>query len=99
MRVLITFALENEFAPWRGIRAFQRDRWGGADAYFTNMGDATVGVVLTGVGSTHASRRASDVLRGSDPIDYCISSGLAGGLRPGLAVSEVVVGRTVSSGR
>jgi nucleoside phosphorylase len=99
MRVLITFALENEFAPWRGMRAFQRDRRGGADAYFANIGDATVGVVLTGVGSTHACRRASDVLQGSDPIDYCISSGLAGGLRPGLAVSDVVVARTVSSGR
>ena len=28
VRILVTFALENEFAPWRALRNFRRSTWG-----------------------------------------------------------------------
>ena len=31
MRILVTFALENEFAPWRAMRKFRAEEWGPAD--------------------------------------------------------------------
>ena len=67
MKVLVTFALAEEFAPWRGMRKFEMQKWGTPDAYVTRIGEAEVGVMLTGVGIAACAipaRRASRI----DPI-------------------------------
>jgi adenosylhomocysteine nucleosidase len=98
MKILVTFALENEFAPWRALRSFRPGRWGSADAHFAEIGGAEVGVVLTGVGPRLAGLRASEVIRGeSDSINLCVSSGLAGALKNEYAIGQVLAAKAVRS--
>jgi len=98
MKILVTFALENEFAPWRKLRSFERvsiDEWD--KTYGTRIGDADVRVFLTGAGR-FATQRAMVIALDEKP-DVCIASGLAGGLRTELALGAILVPRTVSDAR
>jgi adenosylhomocysteine nucleosidase len=98
MKILVTFALENEFAPWRALRAFHRETWGTATAFFTEIGGAEVGVVLTGAGPKQAGVEASKVIWGEyDSISACISSGLAGSLKPEYRIAQVLAARAIRS--
>jgi len=98
VKILVTFALENEFAPWRAMHRFRAVKWGGAEAFFAEVGAAEVGVVLTGVGPKQAALRASEVIRTEfDSISLCVSSGLAGALRPNYQIAQVLAARTVYS--
>lgn len=100
MRVLVTFALENEFAPWRARRKFRRSTWGAAQVYLAEIGTAEVGVVLTGAGPRQASLESSKVTwADSDSVDFCISSGLAGSLKPQYTIGQVLAARTVRAER
>jgi len=96
MRILITFALENEFAPWHAMRKFRPGKWGEADVYRAEVGFAEVGVVLTGAGPKQAHLEVAKVL-GSDPesINLCVSSGLAGALKPAYQVGQVLAARSI----
>ena len=95
MKILVTFALENEFAPWRAMRKFHAEDWGSATAYVSEIGGAEVGVILTGAGPGPARAAAQKVMSHQDEINFCISSGLAGGLRPELRVAQVLAARAV----
>jgi adenosylhomocysteine nucleosidase len=95
MKILVTFALENEFAPWRALRKFRSETWGEADTYVTEIGGAEVDVVLTGAGSKQARIVASRAMNREEEINFCISSGLAGALRPHLQIAQVVVARAL----
>jgi adenosylhomocysteine nucleosidase len=95
MKILITFALENEFAPWRALRQFHSETWGEATAYVAEIGGADVGVVLTGIGPKQARTLAARAMGHQDEINFCISAGLAGALRPELHVAQVVAARGV----
>lgn len=98
MKILVTFALETEFAPWRSMHGFRRAQWGQGDVYFAEIGGAEVGVILTGVGPRLAGLRASDVIRSErESIGVCISSGLAGALRTEYAVGDVLAAKAVRS--
>jgi nucleoside phosphorylase len=100
MKILVTFALENEFAPWRKLRAFRPGVWGAAKAWFSELDRAELGVVLTGVGPKCAGARASEVTWGeSDSVDVCISSGFAGSLRQDVQVCQIIAPKCVSSGQ
>src|SRR5579885_3355831 len=85
MFVLVTFAVDAEFAPWREIRKFRKVKlnekhWsGGADVYETQVGDCCVWVSLTGMGIKSLDFKSATCLR-SAGIDAIISSGLCGGL-------------------
>jgi adenosylhomocysteine nucleosidase len=96
MKILVTFALENEFAPWRAMREFRGGKWGDADVYRAQIGTAEVGVILTGAGPKQAHLEAAKIL-GSDPdsINLCVSSGLAGALKPDYQVGQVLAARSV----
>ena len=96
MKILVTFALENEFAPWRVMREFRAGKWGDADVYRAQIGAAEVGVILTGAGPKQAHLEAAKIL-GSDPdsINLCVSSGLAGALKPDYQVGQVLAARSV----
>lgn len=98
MRVLVTFAVEAEFAPWRKRRGFEKIAKGRAQFFHARIGDGDVNVLLTGVGARAAWREAIKVMWGGK-VDICISSGLAGALRPEYHLGEVLAAREVQSVR
>ena len=99
MKILVTFALDNEFAPWRELRKFRAADWGSVDGFAAEIAGAEVGVVLTGVGPKPAARKISSLLRGEvDSFGCCISSGLAGGLRPEYKIGQILAARAVLFG-
>ena len=93
MNILVTFAVEAEFAPWRNRRKFRRLQgdWARFEAQF---GGARVRAVLTGMGQTHALEAARRML--ADRPDICISTGLAGALRSAYRPGDVLAARLVS---
>ncbi len=114
MKILVTFALENEFAPWRerrGFRAEPRSKpeiAGGEvaglkiespETYSAEISGARVEVVLTGAGPNPAASAISQAIQATpDRINFCISSGLAGALRPQYRIGQVLAAREVRSG-
>jgi nucleoside phosphorylase len=95
MKILVTFALENEFAPWRKMAGFQRDMaTDDSGCYRARIGEAEVRVVLTGMGKVAAEAAMNCALE--EIPDFCISSGLAGALKAEHSAGEVLVARQVS---
>ena len=94
MRILVTFAVEAEFAPWRRLRRFQKSDACGTDCFSTKIDDNEIDVLLTGIGCRRAWLEAIKVLWNGD-VDICISSGLAGGLRDGHRLGEILVAENV----
>jgi adenosylhomocysteine nucleosidase len=98
VRILIIFALENEFAPWRASHDFKPVKLGNAEVYVAEIASAQVTVALTGVGARQAALTAPQIMRGEfDVFDCCISSGLAGGLQSKYGIAEVLAARSVFS--
>jgi adenosylhomocysteine nucleosidase len=97
VKILVTFALANEFAPWRARHQFREGRLGAAPAWVAEIGGADVFVVLTGVGPERAAQRASEAMRDED-IDICISAGLAGALRSEHRSGEILTAHAALSG-
>ncbi len=101
MKVLVTFAVEAEFAPWRRRRDFRRavlpahPVYGEKSVYEGQMGNCTVRVLLTGMGWENAGWAVHAALD-QDVPDACISSGLAGGLSPAYRPGEILAARKVS---
>jgi adenosylhomocysteine nucleosidase len=85
--VVVTFALDSEFAPWRRLRRFRRGD-GPDPVYESRIGSVDLRVVLIGIGQHAAATAAAVVFR--DQPDLCIASGLAGGLDETLRVADVV---------
>jgi adenosylhomocysteine nucleosidase len=95
MKVLITFALANEFAPWRKLRRFERlaaDSSG--QTYTASIGECEARVVVTGVGRFAAQRALAHAFDGAPEI--CIASGLCGGLKPAHAPGDVLAARAAA---
>lgn len=92
MRILVTFAVENEFAPWRSMRGFRRVV-ADSSLYEARVGTAVVSAVLTGIGAHHARRALQIAL--AHGADICISTGLAGALQPRHRIGDVLVARAV----
>jgi len=106
MRVLVTFAVEAEFAPWRKRHAFvpvSMPTLIGLQNHFFYRGtvfENDVDVLLTGIGweeskTANRPRFALRELLRHKP-DVCISSGLAGGLRGDLRCGDIVAAAEVS---
>ncbi|GAC1627006.1 MAG: hypothetical protein PVS2B2_16040 [Candidatus Acidiferrum sp.] len=96
MKVLITFAVDAEFAPWREIRHFEKQNREGAEWYSTTIEDVEVVVLLTGIGAKKAGVEVTKVIWDGD-IDVCISSGLAGALKCEHRVSDVLAARRIDT--
>src|SRR6202451_1559212 len=94
MRVLVTFALDAEFAPWRKLRRFEKLMREDLDCYSSQIGETQIRVILTGIGGKKAWVEATKVLWDGD-IDVCISSGLAGALKPEHMPGEVLAAESV----
>jgi len=97
VRILVTFALEAEFAPWRKLRDFHRRTWGRAEVCAAQISGAEIGVVLTGIGPRQAALAVSRVLAAEqDSLKFCVSSGVAGALRPEYKIGQVLAAASVS---
>jgi len=94
MKILVTFALENEFAPWRKLGKFRRiSKDNQIKTYSARIGSSDVRVVLTGVGRFAVQRALAHAFR--ERVDVCIASGLAGSLRVAYVSGDVLAARAV----
>jgi adenosylhomocysteine nucleosidase len=93
MNILVTFAVQAEFAPWQRRRSFRRapGEW---PVFESEFGGAKVRAILTGMGQEHALAAVRRVL--PERPDICISTGLAGALRTGYRPGDVLAARLVS---
>jgi len=94
--VLVTFAVEAEFAAWQKLRAFNLLDYQGLKLRRAKIGEVEVLVLITGVGSQAAAQTMDLMLRMADKeqyFDVCISSGLAGALCDTLNVGDIVAPR------
>lgn len=98
MRVLVTFAVEAEFAPWRKLRTFRREDAGDLNLWLNKSGDLSLFVLLTGIGSSSGAEVMGAMMAFAaqeDFVDVCISSGLAGSLQARHEVSEILVAKSL----
>ena len=98
MRVLVTFAVDAEFAPWRKRHVFHRIDFDGLHLWRAKEGDHEITVLLTGIGEQAATRAMGLMLRMADEDKYfevCISSGLAGALQQQLTLGDIIAPRMV----
>ena len=95
MKVLVAYAVDPEFTPWRRLRKFQEIAAGDFAIQRTEIGRATVDFVVSGMGPAHAARAMAAVDLGAYAV--CIASGFAGSLRPELGVGDIVIPRGVRS--
>ena len=93
MRILVTFAVEAEFAPWRKLRNLEEINISNVDVFRAGIGSAKVDFVLTGTGVENACRLANALL--GDPYQVCITSGFAGALREVHQVGRILVADAV----
>src|ERR1700732_4264296 len=106
MKILVTFAVEAEFAPWRRRHSFDLVEMPvpiGIDSRHNLYGGVVLGnnvdVLWTGIGwqESKTANRPRYLLRELlklDP-DVCVSSGLAGGLASDLQAGDVVAARAL----
>ena len=100
MHMLVTFAVEAEFAAWRKLRHFNLLDYQGLKLWRTQIGQAELSVLITGVGTQAASQAMDLMMRMADKeqhFDVCISSGLAGALCETLGVGDIVAPRELLS--
>ena len=93
MKVLVTFAVEAEFAAWRKLRTFNLIDYQGLKLRKTVIGTTEVTVLITGVGSEAAGQAMDLMMRMADKdqyFDVCVSSGLAGALCDTLSVGDII---------
>jgi adenosylhomocysteine nucleosidase len=93
MKILVTFAVRAEFAPWQRRRNFLRLP-GDLPVFEAAFGGARVRAILTGMGQDHALEAAKRSL--TYKPDICISTGLAGSLRSGYRPGDILAARLVS---
>ena len=106
MRILVTFAVEAEFAPWRRRHNFECQLIDVPQisksllSYQAELGGITVDVLLTGMGWENSlyntARDGLRVLFGANP-EFCVSTGLAGGLKPEWHAGDVVAATEIGS--
>ena len=91
-RIVVSFAVRSEFAPWRRLRKFERAGDPAARVYSAKDSGAGIDVVLTGVGGRNPAVMRKLLEEGTDIF---IVSGLAGSLKREHAVGTVLVAKTI----
>jgi adenosylhomocysteine nucleosidase len=94
-RILVTFALKSEVAPWRRASGFKQVSDSGIPVYLMRTGDAEIYAAVTGIGARSVESELRDLFRKS--ADVCIASGLAGSLRKEHHAGTVLAARVVTS--
>jgi len=98
MRILVTFAVDAEFAPWRKLRDFRSIDYDGLPLRKTNIGNSEITVLLTGMGGQAAIHAMGLMMTMADQdhhFDVCISSGLAGALEEKLVPGDIIAPRSI----
>lgn len=96
VKVLLTFALESEFAPWRRRHDFRPTRCAGVPAFRASWEGIGVTVVLTGAGPRQAADAAASIPRPEwEEAGLFLSAGLAGALRPEYRLGDLLAARSV----
>jgi adenosylhomocysteine nucleosidase len=96
MRVLVTFAVDAEFAPWRKLRNYRSIEYQGLQLWRNDLDDVELTVMITGVGLGAAALAMDLMMRKADQdqyFDICISSGLAGALHESLKPGDIIAPR------
>jgi adenosylhomocysteine nucleosidase len=93
MHVLVTFAVDAEFAPWRKFCDLREIKIGELRLNQARIGRALVDFVVTGMGAENASRSANAAM--TQPYSICIAAGFAGALKPDYPIGTVVVAEAV----
>lgn len=93
MKILVTFALDLEFAPWRRLHRFTKTSESGPATSEGSFGDVEVRVALTGIGGARASVAVRKALEWRP--DICVTAGVAGSLQPGYRVGQVFAARDI----
>ncbi|MGB7848560.1 MAG: hypothetical protein WBL63_23305 [Candidatus Acidiferrum sp.] len=102
MRVLVTFAVEAEFAPWRKLRAFREkplneSHWSeGVRVQEAEIEGHTVWVYLTGIGIRCFDFKVATCVKAAG-VDAVLSAGLAGSLNPKYGALSIVAPRRVGN--
>lgn len=100
MRVLVTFAVDAEFAPWRKLRKFRScvlsaSHWsGGVRVHEAEVGGHTVWVYLTGMGIKSFDFKCAICAKAAG-AEAVVSSGLAGSLNSTYSALSVIAPRHV----
>ena len=100
VKVLVTFAVPAEFAPWRARHKFRRIPNKLLSEYRGRVFDRDVTVLLTGVGGNFAAARVRLLMQispASPKFDFCVSSGLAGSLRAQHLLSDILVAHEIQA--
>ncbi|HYL09678.1 MAG TPA: hypothetical protein VEU31_02985 [Candidatus Acidoferrales bacterium] len=99
MRVLVTFAAEAEFSPWRSRHKFTSAKAGDQILQRACFGETEVSVLLTGIGPRHVRSSLTGIYSAHAAedrrFDACISAGLAGALSKDCKAGEVLAARSV----
>jgi adenosylhomocysteine nucleosidase len=96
VKVLVTFALESEFASWLRQRDFARIANLDFPAFETSREELQIRVAITGMGPKRAQRVGREALCWQP--DVCIAAGFAGGLKTAFRVGDVLVPLTIRDG-
>jgi nucleoside phosphorylase len=90
MKIVSTFAVASEFAPWRRMRGFGRVD---AKVYRARVGATDVYAVITGIGMRAVESDFEQILKRS--ADVCIA--LAGGLKDQHRAGDVLIARRIKA--
>jgi len=93
MRVLVTFAVDAEFAPWRKLRSYRSIDYQGLQLWRNDLDGVELTVMITGIGLGAAALAMDLMMRKADQdqyFDICISSGLAGALDQSLKPGDII---------
>ena len=93
MRILVTFAVEAEFAPWRKLRTLESLALNDVPVFRAQVGSAKVDFAITGMGVEKAFRVANTLL--TEPYQLCITCGFAGALKENHVVGRILVADAV----
>ena len=89
MRILVTFAVEAEFVPWRKLRDLESVKVAGVNAFRAQVGRAAVDFVVTGMGVEKAFRASQAAM--ATAYQVCVTSGFAGSLSDKHTVGDILV--------
>jgi adenosylhomocysteine nucleosidase len=92
MNILITYAVEAEFAPWRALN-MERVTVGNVTLHRAHIGQATADFVVTGMGAANATHVADALI--SKTYSFCIISGFAGALKSPVKLGDIVASEKV----
>ena len=83
MKIIVTFAVQAEFAPWRRMRNFKRI---GESAFVMQDGATEVYALITGIGARKFHLPTADI---------CLVSGVAGSLKAQHRIGDILVAKAL----